>query len=211
MGAEFCNARLRQFLRLRSIHKTTSQGDDFRGNGRVEGAISRIKRTARTVLAASAAPSKLWPFALQAAACSMRAVTLRQMGVSKGEVLPFGTKVMVKRRSWNHTGKRWDSEGISAMVLAPSVEVVKGYVILLPSGRLMVTSALIAGAQAPPDPPEVGGPVDARPLVRERAPADRPSVRPPFRFTAKRPRVAAIPDRSQAEVSAAQALSLIHI
>ena len=43
-GREFCNKRLRSFLRYRGIFKTTSEGDHYQQNGRVEGTINRIKR-----------------------------------------------------------------------------------------------------------------------------------------------------------------------
>ncbi|CAE7255949.1 unnamed protein product [Symbiodinium sp. KB8] len=71
-GREFCNKRLRSFLRHRGIFKTTSEGDHYQQNGRVEGMINRIKRQARVLMTAASVEHRYWPFALQHVAARMR-------------------------------------------------------------------------------------------------------------------------------------------
>ncbi|CAE7362790.1 hypothetical protein AK812_SmicGene13757 [Symbiodinium microadriaticum] len=71
-GREFCNKRLRSFLRHRGIFKTTSEGDHYQQNGRVEGMINRIKRQARVLMTAASVEHQYWPFALQHVAARMR-------------------------------------------------------------------------------------------------------------------------------------------
>ncbi|CAE7765546.1 unnamed protein product, partial [Symbiodinium necroappetens] len=71
-GREFCNKRLRSFLRHRGIFKTTSEGGHYQQNGRVEGMINRIKRQARVLMTAASVEHRYWPFALQHVAARMR-------------------------------------------------------------------------------------------------------------------------------------------
>ena len=172
-GREFANKRLRNFLRLRGIYKTTSEGDDFKGNGRVEGAIRRLKQQARVLLHASGLDHKYWPFALQHAAARQRALAMPRLGGVSRTLLPFGTKVFVRRRTWNQRHKRWDARGIQATVLAPSLEVTRGHVVLLETGELMTTSTLLA---MKPDPSEEHLSSDAPPPseLPVLAPADAP-------------------------------------
>ena len=142
-GREFANKRLRNFLRLRGIYKTTSEGDDYKGNGRVEGAIRRLKRQARVLLHASGLDHKYWAFALQHAAARQRANAMPRLGGVVRPLLPFATRVFVRRRSWNQKNDRWEARGIQATVLAPSLEVTRGHVVLLDTGELMTTSTLL--------------------------------------------------------------------
>ena len=123
-GREFANKRLRNFLRLRGIYKTTSEGDDYKGNGRVEGAIRRLKKQARVLLHASQLDHKYWAFALQHAAARQRAITMPRLGGVARSLLPFGTRVFVRRRSWNQKQDRWEARGIQGTILAPSLEVI---------------------------------------------------------------------------------------
>ena len=148
-GREFCNKRLRSFLRYRGIFKTTSEGDHYQQNGRVEGMINRIKRQARVLMTAAAVEHQYWPFALQHVASRMRSRLSPVLGGPPTNVLPFGTKVYVRNRRWNRKGQRWAARGLVGTVLAPSVEVTKGHVVLLSDGRLMITTTLLTDVLEP--------------------------------------------------------------
>ena len=114
-----------------------------KGNGRVEGAIRRLKQHARVLMAATNLESKFWPFALQHAAARSRSMRLPTLGGVAPDVLPFGTTVYVRRRTWNQRGQRWAARGLTARVLSPSVEVTRAHVVVLSTGELMVTSRLV--------------------------------------------------------------------
>ena len=49
-GREFNNARLRDYLAARGVHKTVTFPDEPQSNGRAESTIRRIKATTRAVL-----------------------------------------------------------------------------------------------------------------------------------------------------------------
>ena len=165
-GREFANQRLRSFLRLRGIYKTTSEGDAWKENGRVEGLINRVKRQARVLIAATGVEYRYWPFALQHVAARMRANLSPILGGPEVCVLPFGTKVYVRNRRWNRKGQRWAARGLVGTVLAPSVEVTKGHVVLLSDGRLMITTTLLTDVVDPGvDPSPLEG--DMQPLRRD--------------------------------------------
>ena len=192
-GREFANKRLRNFLRLRGIYKTTSEGDDYKGNGRVEGAIRRLKRQARVLLHASGLDHKYWAFALQHAAARQRANAMPRLGGVVRPLLPFATRVFVRRRSWNQKNDRWEARGIQATVLAPSLEVTRGHVVLLDTGELMTTSTLLVLKPEPstdvaPEDSSCAQASSSMPLL-EQSVNSPPSIH--HRITSKR-RVAAV-------------------
>ena len=208
-GREFANKRLRNFLRLRGIYKTTSEGDDYKGNGRIEGAIRRLKQQARVLLHASGMDHQYWAFALQHAAARQRANMMPRLGGATQTLLPFGARVFVRRRTWDQKHKRWEARGIQATVLSPSLEVTRGHVVLLATGELMTTSTLLtmkpraSDASAVDTPPE-----DLTVPVLEPA-VDHPSS-VHHRITSKRRVVAAMRDDLQQEDLHARDLSDSH-
>ena len=172
-GREFCNKRLRSFLRHRGIFKTTSEGDHYQQNGRVEGMINRIKRQARVLMTAASVEHQYWPFALQHVAARMRSRLSPTLGGPPSHVLPFGTKVYVRNRRWNRKGQRWAARGLVGTVLAPSVEVTKGHVVLLSDGRLMITTTLLTEVMDPAESVP-SGKGDMQPLRRDLLIDERP-------------------------------------
>ena len=172
-GREFCNKRLRSFLRHRGIFKTTSEGDHYQQNGRVEGMINRIKRQARVLMTAASVEHQYWPFALQHVAARMRSRLSPTLGGPPSHVLPFGTKVYVRNRRWNRKGQRWAARGLVGTVLAPSVEVTKGHVVLLSDGRLMITTTLLTEVMDPAESVP-SGKGDMQPLRRDLPIDERP-------------------------------------
>ena len=184
-GREYCNKRLRSFLRYRGIFKTTSEGDHYQQNGRVEGMINRIKRQARVLMTAASVEHQYWPFALQHVASRMRSRLSTALGGPPSNVLPFGTKVYVRNRRWNRKGQRWAARGLVGTVLAPSVEVTKGHVVLLSDGRLMITTTLLTEVLEPGMqlPSQEG---DMQPLRRDLPIDDRPVPTLSHRIPTKR-------------------------
>ena len=205
-GREFANKRLRNFLRLRGIYKTTSEGDDYKGNGRVEGATRRLKQQARVLLHASGLDHQYWAFALQHAAARQRANMMPRLGGATRTLLPFGTAVFVRRRTWDQKHKRWEARGIQATVLAPSLEVTRGHVVLLATGELMTTSTLLVMKPKSPSESRVDESTgdSSLPIVE---PADGPSSLVHHRITSKRRVAAAVRDDIQQEDELAHSLA----
>ena len=205
-GREFANKRLRNFLRLRGIYKTTSEGDDYKGNGRVEGAIRRLKQQARVLLHSSGLDHKYWAFALQHAAARQRALVIPRLGGVVRTLLPFGTRVFVRRRTWDHRHKRWEARGIPATVLAPSLEVTRGHVVLMSTGELMTTSTLLVMKPVPSEEQTVltESSSSALPTLE---PAEAPLSSVQHRITSKRKVVAAVGDSIHQEDTRAQAIA----
>ena len=205
-GREFANKRLRNFLRLRGIYKTTSEGDDYKGNGRIEGAIRRLKQQARVLLHASNMDHQYWAFALQHAAARQRANMMPRLGGATQTLLPSGARVFVRRRTWDQKHKRWEARGIQATVLSPSLEVTRGHVVLLATGELMTTSTLLTMKPRVSD----ASAADA-PLEEPTVPVVEPAVDPPpavhHRITSKRRVMAALRDDLQQEDLHARNLS----
>ena len=206
-GREFANKRFRNFLRLRGIYKTTSEGDDYKGNGRVEGAIRRLKQQARVLLHASGLDHKYWAFALQHAAARQRATMLPRLGGVARALLPFGSRVFVRRRTWDQRCQRWQARGIQGTVLAPSLEVTRGHVVMLSTGELMTTSTLLIMRQPAADscdaPSSSSVPSDLP--VLEPSEDIPPSLR--HRITSKRRVATAVRDVLREENQCAQALA----
>lgn len=64
-GREFCNKRVKSWLRSRGIAHSTNSGEDPKGNGRVERAVGEVKSQVRRVLHAAQMEVKWWPMALR--------------------------------------------------------------------------------------------------------------------------------------------------
>ena len=154
-GREFNNGLVQRLCRQRDLYQTFTQGDDPRQNGRVEGYHARLKGKTRTLLKASSADPRDWPYAMRTAQAAMWAKAMQRFGRSAWYPLPFGTRVKVRTRSWERYGDVWSDRVQDATVLAPSVETCKGHVVRTEAGTLMHTTAVFRGAVQPSPQPVV--------------------------------------------------------
>ena len=110
----------RAYCARRGVHKTTGDADDFKSNGRVERAVSRIKQVkqvTRSLLINQHLGREYWPLAMWHAAARLRQKALQCVGHhSPPSVLPFGTNVHIKRRSWDRRKDRWSSKALVGRV-----------------------------------------------------------------------------------------------
>ena len=136
-------------------------------------------------MTAASVEHQYWPFALQHVASRMRSRLSATLGGPPTNVLPFGTKVYVRNRRWNRKGQRWAARGLVGTVLAPSVEVTKGHVVLLSDGRLMITTTLLTEVLEPDaqTPSQEG---DIQPLHRHLPIDERPVPTLSHRIPTKR-------------------------
>ena len=109
------------------------------------------------------------------AAARLRQKTRQRVGHhSPPSVLPFGTNMHIKRRSWDRRKGRWSSKTLVGRVVCPSSGVVKGHLVLLENGEIVITSALVIEVRA--DSAEsfhVDDPGDVRPATNRRITAKR--------------------------------------
>ena len=80
-GGEVCNKGFRDWCDNRGFVKSSTGGDDFFSNGRVENAIGVLKGRARTLLRSSEAEWRDWPFAIRHAAFQHRMEAFQKLQV----------------------------------------------------------------------------------------------------------------------------------
>ncbi len=100
---EFTNAVIKTWLLDRGIVVTHSAPEDNRAKALAEAAVGWFKDRVRTVLSASNLEEQYWPFA----ANYITHKELLRLGVGRAcsyDNIPFGRRVMAKRRSWHRRG-----------------------------------------------------------------------------------------------------------
>ena len=167
-GREFICKGFRALCRDRGIVRTTTPGDDFRANGRVEALVGRAKNAVRTYLSASGLGADMWGFAMRHYVSRVQHHVVTQLGGRLPRLPPFGTKVFVKQRSWKLKKEEFVEKVVAARVLRPSMDVAKGFLVRTEEGSYLTTMVAVENVK------EVSGEfeVDAPP-----ARADAPGVR----------------------------------
>ena len=139
-GREFVNRELRSYLLARDVFHTSTPADLPQANGLVERFIGILKSQARSVLYQSGMGENHWPSALRHVASQRFETSLSHLGMIPRKFLPFGSKVVVQARSWNH--QTWLPRGMDAQVLCPADGVSKGWLVLV-KGKSGVPSFMI--------------------------------------------------------------------
>ena len=102
-GREFNNAKLRDYLAARGIHKTVVVPDEPQSNGRAESTIRRIKATTRTVLQEHDAGPGEWALAARCATHCLRVKAFKTLDIKTPVCPPYNTTVQVIERSWRRS------------------------------------------------------------------------------------------------------------
>ena len=178
-GKEFVNKGLKGLCRDRDIIYTTTTADDFRANGRVEALVGRAKCAARTYLSSTGMGSDMWPFAMRHYTARLQQAVAEQLGARLPRLPPFGTKVFVRKRSWQMLKEEFVEKVASARILCPSMDVSRGFLVRTEDGHYLTTMVVVENVK------EVSGEfeVDAPP-----APTSEPGAR--HRVRGKKPMVA---------------------
>ena len=95
-GREFQNHTLKKWCGNRDIWKTSTAGDNFKANGRVEVTIQKIKSRMRRVLHAAELDGEWWPCAARYVQAKDKMIRNRE----EGTIPAFGQEVLFKRRKW---------------------------------------------------------------------------------------------------------------
>ena len=153
-GGEFMSKGLRKWCALQSIYKTTGEPDVPQTRGRIENAVGRVKGLARSLLQSQPdLPITLWPHAVRHAAERLWRISMAALGKEMPPLIPFGTKVVVRQRSWSAKGKgAWKDKVQDARVLAPALELSRGYYVETSEGEGFVTSVLFQNVQVAGQP-----------------------------------------------------------
>ena len=167
-GREFVNKGFRALCRDRGLVRTTTPGDDYRANGRVEALVGRAKNAVRTYLSATGLGADMWGFAMRHYVSRIQYDVITQLGGRLPRLPPFGTKVFVKQRSWKLRKEEFVEKVVAAKVLCPSMDVTRGLLVRTEEGSYLTTMVAVENVK------EVSGDfeVDAPP-----ARADAPGVR----------------------------------
>ena len=146
-GSEFASRGLRRWLLDHDIYHTRSEALIPQTNGAAERGVRWFKTRAKVLLAEAGVHVKYWTLAMQHAA--NRRIHDR-LGITKPLLLPFGTKVMIRRKVFGNNKKydltdRWE-EG---KYLGMSDTIKGGAVVLRSTGILTETLNLRTGVVDP--------------------------------------------------------------
>ncbi|CAE7610819.1 TY4B-J [Symbiodinium sp. CCMP2456] len=142
-GSEFASRGLRRWLLDHDIYHTRSEALVPQTNGAAERGVRWFKTRAKVLLAEADVNVKYWTLAMQHAANRR---THDRLGISKPLLLPFGSKVMIRRKVFGNNKKydltdRWE-EG---KYLGMSDSIKGGAVVLRASSALTETLNIRTG------------------------------------------------------------------
>ena len=120
------------------------------------------------MLSSSTMGSEAWSFAMRHYVARVQWSVVTQLGGRYPRLPPFGTKVFVKKRSWQRIKDEFTEKVVAARVLCPSLDVAKGFLVKTEDGSYLTTMVAVENVK------EISGEfeVDAPP-----ARADEPGVR----------------------------------
>ena len=148
-GGEFLGRSFRSFLEAIGAKQSTTEADSPASNGRVEAWIHQIKTGVCKRLLEAELPPKCWALAAVHTAETYLRQQLQDVGVPTSPVIPFYTGCHVQERTWNvnsRGGGVWSARVAQGRIMAPSVHVARGYVILVTDQegqeRLLVSTSI---------------------------------------------------------------------
>ena len=188
-GREFIGKSFRALCRDRGLVRTTTTGDDFKANGRVEALVGRAKNAVRTYLAGSGMGPEMWGFAMRHYVSKVQQEIVTRLGGRLPRLPPFGTKVFVKQRSWRMKKEEFMEKVVAARILCPSMDVARGFLVRTDDGTYLTTMVAVENVKETSGEFEVDGPP---------RPSGEPGVR--RRIYGKTPVVASLQEESPDDV-----------
>ena len=120
----------------RQILQTTTGGDNPASAGHVESEVNQLKRRVRLHLRQSGLGVESWPLALRYAAEDRKRGQLRILGTLAGQMIPFFSSVLVKRKRWHDRGLL-ASPFVAGTLLGPSPLMHHGWTVRLDDGNIV--------------------------------------------------------------------------
>ncbi|OLQ15613.1 Copia protein [Symbiodinium microadriaticum] len=140
---EFIGKSFRALCRDRGLVRTTTTGDDFKANGRVEALVGRAKNAVRTYLSGSGMGPEMWGFAMRHYMSKIQQEIVTRLGGRLPRIPPFGTKVFVKQRSWRLKKEEFMEKVVAARILCPSMDVARGFLVRTDDGTYLTTMVAV--------------------------------------------------------------------
>ena len=116
--------------------RTLGGGDDPANNGHVESEINQIKRRVRLLLRSSGQEVSKWPNALRYAVDERMRSQLNKLGVPTMPMIPYASKVLVKRKRWHDAGVL-AAPYVEGELLSPSPQMSQGWVVKTAENRIL--------------------------------------------------------------------------
>ena len=140
---ELLSVKTEAWCAKQGLIRTLGGGDDPSNNGRVESEIHQLKRRLRLFLRKAGGGSSNWPTAIRYAAEERMKHQLQTLGIEVTPMLPYWSKVLVKRKRWHDPGVLANPY-VDATLLAPSPQMSNGWAVKAFDGRVMhVREALL--------------------------------------------------------------------
>ena len=143
---ELTSKSVQAWCHSRDITTTYTSGSDWKSNGRAENEIGIVKRHAKVLMRAHDVPEEQWPILVRHAAERRLRWQLQQVGYPVPDLLPFYTRVLVKRKSWNQRYAAWRWERSPGRVMGPdpwSSLTSGGYCIQLEDGKFLASTDVV--------------------------------------------------------------------
>eukprot|EP00435_Cladocopium_sp_Y103_P063966 s1182_g25.t1 len=143
---EFTSKAVQRWSTNRDIIPTFTTGSDWKQNGRAEGEINLIKRHTKILMCAHDISEDQWPLLVRHASERRLRYQLGCVGYPVPALLPFNTKVYVKRKSWNQRYAAWRWERSPGHIMGPdpwSSLTSGGYCVQLEDGKYLASSDVI--------------------------------------------------------------------
>ena len=146
-AGEYQSKMFDKWIRDRGLCRTFTDGDNFKGNGRAEGAVAQLKRGARTLLVAAGLDEGYWCHATRHWADTRLRSQLESMGWKRRQLATFGQVVWAKRKLYSDRQKYLSTTRTQVRVLCPAVTMSmtsQGYFVEeLATGKLFHTADII--------------------------------------------------------------------
>ena len=146
-ATEFGCEKFQQWCLERDIFHTMTSGDDAANNSRAEREVGWLKARTRTLLLATKSEATKWPLALRQASEERMRCQLKGFGIETPKLLPFGAKVVVRKKTWHHredrSGLKWPMK--KATLWGPACDMSassKAYYVEDQEGRFFRTTVV---------------------------------------------------------------------
>jgi len=143
---ELTSKAVQSWCHSRDIVATYTSGSDWKSNGRAENESGIVKRHAKIIMRAHNIDEERWPSLVKHAAERRLRWQLQQVGYPVPDLLPFYTKVLVKRKSWNQRYAAWMWERTPGRVCGPdpwSSLTSGGYCAQLEDGTFLASTDVV--------------------------------------------------------------------
>ena len=150
---EFSGAAFRKWVRDRDVYQTMTAGDEPCGNARVEREIGVAKGRIRALLRNAEAPEEYWPLALRHAMEQRMRQQLLGMGIRLPELIPFGARVVAKRKLWFQRYDKWKQPMEQVVCWGPAADMSatsQGYYVRNEEGRWFRSTVVVKPDQLVP-------------------------------------------------------------